>query len=118
MMGPCRSSAGESFSRAIIGPESKWEATLCPTLPGSEMNRSGSTGGIQVCLMILVLGACANNKDVRVQLDAHHQTSNEPSRLTVEAQVTGPQSGLRYKWFSVLGEFEPQDSDAPKSSFF
>jgi hypothetical protein len=82
------------------------------------MNRRGSTGGIQVCLTILVLGACASNKDVRVQLDAHHQSANEPRQLNVEAQVTGPQSGLRYKWFSVLGEFEPQDSDAPKSSFF
>ena len=82
------------------------------------MNKPGSTGGIHVCLMILLLGACASNKDVRVQLDAHNQTPNEPSRLTVQAQVTGPQSGLRYKWFSVLGEFEPQDSDAPRSSFF
>jgi hypothetical protein len=82
------------------------------------MTRPRSTGGIQICLMILGLGACANNRDVRVQLDAHNQTPNEPSRLTVQAQVTGPQSGLRYKWFSVLGEFEPQDSDAPKSSFF
>jgi len=67
--------------------------------------------------MILVLGACANNKDVRVQLDARHQSSDEPRQLNVEAQVTGPQAGLHYKWFSVVGEFEPQDSYVPKSSF-
>lgn len=67
--------------------------------------------------MILVLGACANTRDVRVQLDAHHQSSDEPRQLNVEAQVTGPQAGLHYKWFSVVGEFEPQDSYVPKSSF-
>ncbi len=81
------------------------------------MNRPALIGRILVCLVIIVLGACANNKDVRVQLDAHHRNSNEPRQLNVEVQVTGPQSGLRYKWFSVLGEFEPQDSYEPKSSF-
>jgi hypothetical protein len=81
------------------------------------MSRQGLISGIQVSLMIIVSAACAPNKDVRVQLDAHHLTSNEPRQLDVEAQVTGPQSGLHYKWFSVLGEFEPQDSYVPKSSF-
>jgi len=81
------------------------------------MNRRRLIGGIQVSLTIIVSGACAPNKDVSVQLDAHHLSSSEPRQLDVEAQVTGPQSGLHYKWFSVLGEFEPQDSYVPKSSF-
>ena len=38
-------------------------------------------------------------------------------RLDISAQVTGPQSGLRYKWFSVSGDFEPQVSDWPSTTF-
>ena len=67
--------------------------------------------------VILVLGACTNNSEVRVQLNAHHQPSNDARQLDVQAQVTGPQSGLRYKWFSVNGELDPQDSDNPKTAF-
>ncbi len=81
------------------------------------MSRPDLIKGIQVYLAVFVLGACANSKDVRVELEAHRQNSNYARQLNVQAQVTGPQSGLHYKWFSVLGEFEPQDSYEPKSSF-
>lgn len=81
------------------------------------MNRSVSIVRIQLGGFIILLGACANNGEVRVQLNAHHQPSNDARQLDVQAQVTGPQSGLRYKWFSVLGELDPQDSDNPKTAF-
>jgi hypothetical protein len=81
------------------------------------MNRHLSVRRIRICFITLLLGGCANDKEMRVQLEAHHQTANEPSLLNVQAQVTGPQSGLSYKWFSVLGEFEPQDSYVPRSTY-
>jgi hypothetical protein len=31
--------------------------------------------------------------------------------------VLGPQTGLNYKWFSVEGDFEPQESYEPKTQF-
>ena len=80
------------------------------------MSRSFPINRIPVGLLMFLL-ACTNSGDVRVELDAHRRISNDPRQLAVEAQVTGPQSGLHYKWFSVLGEFEPQDSYVPKSSF-
>jgi hypothetical protein len=81
------------------------------------MNRPVSIVRIQLGAIILALGACTNNSEVRVQLNAHHQPSNDARQLDVQAQVTGPQSGLRYKWYSVLGELDPQDSDNPKTAF-
>jgi hypothetical protein len=81
------------------------------------MNRPSSINRIQLGAIALFLCACSNNSEVRVQLNAHHQPSEDARQLDVQAQVTGPQSGLRYKWFSVLGELDPQDSDNPKTAF-
>lgn len=81
------------------------------------MNKPRSVKRIRICLITILIGACANDKEMRVQLEAHHQTANVPRQLNVQAQVTGPQSGLSYKWFSVLGEFEPQVSFVPRSSY-
>jgi hypothetical protein len=61
--------------------------------------------------------ACAGNDELRVQLEARRPLLNDVHRLEVQAQVQGPQEGLRYKWFSVQGEFDPQESYAPRSSF-
>lgn len=81
------------------------------------MSRTPSINRIRLATILLFLGACAKNSGVSVEVYAHHQPSSPPGRLDVQAQVTGPQSGLRYKWFSVLGELDPQESETPKSSF-
>jgi hypothetical protein len=41
----------------------------------------------------------------------------DPRQLEVQAVVLGPQTGLHYKWFSVNGDFDPQDSYTPKAEF-
>ena len=82
------------------------------------MNSFRAKSGVRACVLLLALAACADRGDVHVQLDAHPHQSNEPRALEVQAQVTGPQAGLRYKWYSALGEFDPQESYTPKSSFF
>jgi len=66
--------------------------------------------------MLAALG-CAENRDVHVELEAHRPPQYEAHQLEIQAQVTGPQTGLRYKWFSVLGQFEPQASYEPKTSY-
>jgi len=80
------------------------------------MSRQSSINRIRLGTILVFLGACAKS-EVGVELNAHHQPSTPPGLLAVQAQVTGPQAGLRYKWFSVLGELDPQQSETPKSSF-
>lgn len=82
------------------------------------MNKHWANRGVQACGLFLALTACADNREVRVQLDAHQRQTNEPRQLDVQAQVTGPSTGLQYKWYSGLGEFDPQESYLPKSSYY
>ena len=72
---------------------------------------------IQKCALLLALAACAEERGVRVQIEAHQPLANQPHLLEVQAQVTGPSSGLQYKWFSGVGEFDPQESYSPKTSY-
>ena len=66
--------------------------------------------------MALVAG-CVESRDVGVQLETHQVPVYDPRQLEVQAVVIGPQTGLHYKWFSVNGDFEPQDSYTPKAEF-
>jgi hypothetical protein len=66
---------------------------------------------------VALVAGCAENKDVGVQLETHRQPAFDPRQLEVEAVVLGPQTGLHYKWFSVNGDFDPQDSYTPKAEF-
>ena len=38
-------------------------------------------------------------------------------RLEIQGAVSGPQAGLHYKWLSVSGQCEPQESDVPATVF-
>lgn len=71
-----------------------------------------------VAFGVVALGSgCAEGRDVGVQLETHRQPAVDPRQLEVEAVVLGPQTGLHYKWFSVNGDFDPQDSYTPKAQF-
>jgi hypothetical protein len=69
--------------------------------------------------VVLPLGAfgCGDRNAVRVQLEGHRAQGQAAGRMEVRAQVTGPQAGLRYKWFSVHGECDPQESEWPSTLF-
>ncbi len=82
------------------------------------MNRLNWTRGFSACAAILALSAaCAESREVQVRLETHQPPQNDVHQLEVQAQVMGPQAGLRYKWFSVLGQLDPQESYAPKTSY-
>jgi hypothetical protein len=68
-------------------------------------------------VLVMCLAGCGSQDDVRVQLQAYATPKTDPRRVEIRAQVTGPQAGLRYKWFSIAGECEPQESDWPATSF-
>ena len=69
-----------------------------------------------VGFVVLVAG-CAAERDVLVQLETHRPQAYDASQIEVQAMVLGPQTGLHYKWFSVNGDFDPQESYEPKTQF-
>ena len=66
--------------------------------------------------VVLSVG-CAAKKELLVQLETHRPQAYDPRQVEVQAMVLGPQTGLHYKWFSVNGDFDPQESYEPKSQF-
>ena len=64
-----------------------------------------------------VPAGCIAKKDILVQLETHRPPAYDPHQIEVQAMVIGPQSGLHYKWFSVDGDFDPQESYEPKTQF-
>jgi hypothetical protein len=72
---------------------------------------------LAVAVLVLFSPGCARDA-VRVVL----QVDQGPPRwdvrnLGIHAQVTGPQARLRYRWYSVSGECDPQESDEPATVF-
>lgn len=69
-------------------------------------------------LATLVSGCDFGDRDtVRLQLVAHAVSGGDPRRMGIRAEVAGRQAGLRYKWFAVAGECDPQESDSPETVF-
>src|SRR5262245_60079587 len=60
---------------------------------------------------------CTDREAVQVELHARTPSRQEVLHLEITAQVAGRQSGLRYKWFSVSGGCNPQESDSLTTSF-
>jgi len=67
--------------------------------------------------LLLAAAACAGDDGVRVRLQAVDPQDNDPRRVDIRAQVTGSHAGLRYHWFSVAGECEPQITETPTTAF-
>ena len=67
--------------------------------------------------LAFAMAGCRDSNAVRVQLQTYSPPGLDVRRLEIRAQVTGPLAGLRYKWFSVSGETDPQDSEEPVSVF-
>ena len=69
-----------------------------------------------LCLLTISAG-CAAGRDILVQLETHRPQTYDPRQIEVQATVLGPQTGLSYKWFSVDGDFDPQQSYDPRTQF-
>jgi hypothetical protein len=68
-------------------------------------------------IIAVCAAGCGDRAVVRVQLQTFTAAGGDPHRLEIRAQVSGPQASLRYKWFSVAGECEPQESEWPATVF-
>jgi hypothetical protein len=68
-------------------------------------------------LWAVCVAGCGNRDAVRVKLQARTVPLEPTTLLEIDAQVAGPMEGLRYRWFAVAGECQPQESDVPKTIF-
>jgi hypothetical protein len=66
-----------------------------------------------LCLM----AGCDGQNAARVKLHVRPSPSEVPTRLEIQAQIAGTQTGLHYKWFAVSGACDPQESDSPTTVF-
>lgn len=82
-------------------------------------HRAGPAAVLAAASLLMVAGmiSCAGGDAVRVRLESYAPSGPEPRRVEIRAQVAGPLAGLRYKWFSVAGELDPQESERPVSAF-
>jgi len=63
------------------------------------------------------VAGCGDPNAVRVALQASPAAGRDVRRLDISGQIVGPPAGLHYKWFSVSGECDPQESTLPATSF-
>jgi hypothetical protein len=78
----------------------------------------GRPGWVFQALVVAVFCAgCGESDAVRVRLQSRPHPSGALTRLQLQAQVAGAQAGLRYKWFSVVGSCDPQESESPATLF-
>jgi len=66
---------------------------------------------------LCLTAGCDGQNAARVKLHVAPSASEVPTRLEIQAQITGSQTGLRYKWFTVSGACDPQESDSPTTVF-
>lgn len=65
----------------------------------------------------LLLAGCGQRDDVQIKLHTRQIPNSPLNFVEVQAQVAGPLTGLRYKWFADSGECDPQEGDQPKTVF-
>ncbi|HEX4266213.1 MAG TPA: hypothetical protein VH597_17885 [Verrucomicrobiae bacterium] len=68
-------------------------------------------------ILALFVTGCGDPNGVHVKLSSRPSPGEDLLRVEIQAQVAGPLSGLRYKWFSVSGACEPQETDSPMTTF-
>lgn len=68
-------------------------------------------------LLVASFSSCDDRDMVKVQLQARAAGKESSLRLDIQGLVTGPQAGLHYKWLSVSGQCQPQESEAPSTVF-
>ena len=80
-------------------------------------SRCFGLASLAVLALALFVVGCGDPNRVRVKLSARPSPGDDLLRLEIQAQVAGPLDGLRYRWYSVSGACEPQESDTPLTTF-
>jgi hypothetical protein len=80
--------------------------------------RAPSLSATLTALVLPLLAAgCGNRDAVHVSLNSRAASGQGAMHLQIDAEVAGSQSGLSYKWFSMAGGCNPQESDKPATLF-
>ncbi len=88
--------------------------------------RAGTGGGerarrsptfLLALLFLTFLTSCSDRSAVHVLLQSKPAEKGSSLRLEIQGQVTGPLTGLHYKWLAVSGQCEPQESEVPLTVF-
>jgi hypothetical protein len=98
----------ESFNQFLL--------SLFPSMTGRRRCTTLCFQFLTVIATIFAAG-CGDRNVVQVQLHTRPSPGKDLLRLEIQAQVTGPLTGIRYRWFSVSGGCEPQESDSPITTF-
>ena len=72
---------------------------------------------VAAAAVAMIAAGCGDRDAVRVRLQAHPPAGADAQVIDLRAQVAGPLGGLRYRWFSVSGTNNPQESEDPASRF-
>jgi hypothetical protein len=67
-------------------------------------------------MLAVACASCARDA-LHVELRAEKAQAGEVRRIDLHAQIRGPVEGLTYRWFSVSGECDPQQSSSPSTAF-
>src|SRR5258706_3708065 len=87
---------------------------LCAVFHGARRSR---LFGYALMALLGLAGGCGNDDSVHVDLRSRTAPGVKSAQLEISAQVSGDQTGLRYKWFSVAGGCDPQESFQPLTAF-
>lgn len=67
--------------------------------------------------LALCAAGCGRRDAVQVHLTSRSPSGQGAMHLEITAEVAGSQSGLQYKWFSLAGGCNPQESEKPATLF-
>jgi hypothetical protein len=81
------------------------------------LSHSFLPGTLALATLLFAGTGCHRENAVQVQLFSRESNDKDLLGLEIDAQISGPQDGLRYKWFSYSGECSPQESDLPSTKF-
>ena len=74
-------------------------------------------GFLFILLLLTLCSGCGDRTAVQVILQSKPAAKGSSLRLEIQGSVTGPLTGLHYKWLAVSGQCEPQESDVPVTVF-
>jgi hypothetical protein len=73
--------------------------------------------GVLALILCGSLSGCGERDTVKIALMSRNAGKGTSLRLEIQGLVTGSQAGLHYRWLSVSGQCEPQESEVPSTIF-
>lgn len=72
---------------------------------------------LPTAMSLVVALSCADADAGEVRIEAIPAVERDARAMDIRAQLSGPVEGTRFKWYSVTGETDPQESTQPATVF-